>query len=504
MANFTTPSSKSIINQDKDIFRSLSLSPGLDLDVGSNVELSLVWPLSDFSASSKFCSRPVATILRFLHFHALTTKPTVQPSILIDLPPDTREETPEQLFIQVVHNACALLHRSCSENPDTPYDAIVSFFPYANQMHVNSLLKRAQSCNGPLFVLCGDCEVLGMPTSSNDEKERGLDSLRVEMLLKRTFSKSRTSGASIAVEYARGGDDAKFARMENCALRRHQRKQLLGDQELLLLSEKWQVFVASVKEEKSDVRNNDQSDNNEESMKLNVMKMTNKIVSFQRKLISWYNTRLALWEESGGDTLTKLMRKHGTQKSYELYLRNAVVGKWVKQTGLSPSQLWEETTAKTTAKTTTTNASDGPTNYTDFGGFKTEFLEITTDKFINDCLRKDLFPPEASEKVWGIQMGSSSGTNVFAAWKALFFQAVGESGDEQVSKDGVARFRHEVVLAFAHGTLPQFFEKKVRMLENRNYYVDALVKAGFADIPWNTGIHSGFREYAVGRFDPTK
>ena len=165
----------------------------------------------------------------------------------------------------------------------------------------------------------------------------------------------------------------------------------------------------------------------------------------------------------------------------------------------------KKTTAKTTAKTTTTNAPDGPPNYTEFGGCKTEFLEITTDKFINDCLRKDLFPPEGTEKVWGIQMGSSSGTNVFAAWKALFFQAVGESGDEQVSKAGVARFRHEVVLAFAHGTLPQFFEEKVRTFEeNTNYYVDALVKAGFADIPWNTGIHLGFHEYAVGHFDPTK
>ena len=135
----------------------------------------------------------------------------------------------------------------------------------------------------------------------------------------------------------------------------------------------------------------------------------------------------------------------------------------------------------------------------------TAATEITTDKFINDCLLKDLFPLEGADKVWGIQMGSSSGTNVFAAWQALLKQAVGESGDEQVSKAGVARFRHEVVLAFAHGTLPQFFEEKVRTFEeNTNYYVDALVKAGFADIPWNTGIHLGFHEYAVGHFDPTK
>jgi hypothetical protein len=97
-----------------------------------------------------------------------------------------------------------------------------------------------------------------------------------------------------------------------------------------------------VKEEKIDVRNNDQSDNKEESMKLNVMKMTNKIVSFQRKLISWYNTRLALWEESDDEALTKLMHKHGTQENYELYLRNPIAGKWMKQTGLSPSQLWDE------------------------------------------------------------------------------------------------------------------------------------------------------------------
>ena len=85
-----------------------------------------------------------------------------------------------------------------------------------------------------MFVLCGDCEALGMPVSSDDEKGRGLDSLRVEMLLKQDLSNLRISGAPIAVEYARGGEDARRAREENCALRRHQRNQLVGDRTLLL------------------------------------------------------------------------------------------------------------------------------------------------------------------------------------------------------------------------------------------------------------------------------
>ena len=47
-------------------------------------------------------------------------------------------------------------------------------------------------------------------------------------------------------------------------------------------------------------------------------------------------------EESDDEALTKLMHKHGTQENYELYLRNPIAGKWMKQTGLSPSQLWDE------------------------------------------------------------------------------------------------------------------------------------------------------------------
>ena len=182
--------------------------------------------------------------------------------------------------------------------------------------------------------------MLGMPSSSEDEKERGLDSLRVEMLLKKTFQTIRSSGASIAVEYARGGADAQLAREQNCALRRHQKNQLVGEQQLLLLSEKWQLFRVPTKEEQEELEKGGEKTTADSTTPPPLM--SSKILAFQKKLRSWYYQRLVLWNEFDDATAVKLMNKHGTQESYDAYLRQAVVSKWIQQTGMASEQLWEE------------------------------------------------------------------------------------------------------------------------------------------------------------------
>ena len=188
----------------------------------------------------------------------------------------------DAFFTENVRAACGLLQRPLSishtgsETTPSPLCSpeeasstsskpavIISFFPYpdedravalsawaAEQLVVPSSKSAdartsANGTRGMLFVVCGDCEALGVPGSSAEEEERGLDALRVEMLLKKHLSSAFTSGAAIAVEYARGGSDGARAREENCRLRRQQRAQMVNPgQDLLLLSEKWHVFVA--------------------------------------------------------------------------------------------------------------------------------------------------------------------------------------------------------------------------------------------------------------------
>ena len=111
----TPSSSNEIITQDQKLLASLSLTPGLDTttlnttdstNMMASPELALVWPLTDFASTT--CSRPIATILRFLHFHALVARPTTPPTILIQTPEDLgngRLED-EQLFVQLVREAC--------------------------------------------------------------------------------------------------------------------------------------------------------------------------------------------------------------------------------------------------------------------------------------------------------------------------------------------------------------------------------------------------------------
>ena len=243
--------------------------------------------------------------------------------------------------MQTVQKACALLNRTCTlDSSSTSYDLILSFFPIADEMHANHLHNLSLQFNGPIYILCGDCEALGMPISPDEEKERGLDSLRVEMLLKQILKPTRTSGASIAVEYARGGTDGKKAREENCALRRHQRNQLIGDTTLLLLSEKWAMFVMNDDNEKED-GNSEIGKSQENSNKIE-NDDTNKVIRFRQRLRTWYQKRLALWDESDDESTIKLLQKHSTKDGYELFLRNAVETKWIVQTTKGIEKLWED------------------------------------------------------------------------------------------------------------------------------------------------------------------
>ena len=329
-----------ILQADQTLLTSLNLSTGLD-PTSTKPALNLAWPLSDFTSLNSQISRPVATILRFLHYHILSTATTKTPTILIDLPPDSTSEPPELFFMQTVQKACALLNRTCTlDSSSTSYDLILSFFPIADEMHANHLHNLSLQFNGPIYILCGDCEALGMPISPDEEKERGLDSLRVEMLLKQILKPTRTSGASIAVEYARGGTDGKKAREENCALRRHQRNQLIGDTTLLLLSEKWAMFVMNDDNEEED--GNGEIGKSQESTNKVENDDTNKVIRFRQRLRTWYQKRLVLWDESDDELTIKLLQKHSTKDGYELFLRNAVETKWIVQTTKGIEKLWED------------------------------------------------------------------------------------------------------------------------------------------------------------------
>jgi hypothetical protein len=363
------------MESDRHVLLSLSLTPGLDdtTTTTTTKQLSLVWPLTDFVSTQ--CSRPVATILRFLHFQLLNTSltTTTPPTVLIDVPQDTQDQPPELCFVRTVQEACSLLKRPFTLDSTVPFDVVVSFFPTANQDHSQHLSILSTKCLGPMYVLCGDCEALGMPLSAEDEMERGLDSLRVEMLLKQTLSSTRESGASIAVEYARGGEDARNAREQNCALRRHQREQLVGDSTLLLLSEKWQIFTRSKEDDdivhQQEVKKcidinstrsllyyssstcsstcstelKEQEEPEERELEL---PLTEKMKSFGHRLRSWFENRLALWSDDGSnkqnddETVVKLMQQHSTREGYELYLRNAVEKKWMRQTQREALEMW--------------------------------------------------------------------------------------------------------------------------------------------------------------------
>ena len=203
---------------------------------------------------------------------------------------------------------------------------------------------------GMLFVVCGDCEVLGVPNSSAEEQERGLDALRVEMLLKRHLSPAFTSGAAVAVEYARGGSDGARAREENCRLRRQQRAQLVRhDQDLMLLCEKWHVFVARDEVEGGVEACAALPSGRDGSGTSVVMGLgggvseaagaarpsTAAVAKLRRRLHDWIRTRLERWDAAEGNAKLKLERKYSTREMFEKQTCLAAALRFEKRTGLS-------------------------------------------------------------------------------------------------------------------------------------------------------------------------
>jgi len=115
---------------------------------------------------------------------------------------------------------------------------------------------------------------------------------------------------------------------------------LIGDTTLLLLSEKWAMFVMNDDNEEVD-GNGDIGKSHENSNKLE-NDDTNKVIRFRQRLRTWYQKRLVLWDESDDESTIKLLQKHSTKDGYELFLRNAVETKWIVQTTKGIEKLWED------------------------------------------------------------------------------------------------------------------------------------------------------------------
>ena len=115
-----------------------------------------------------------------------------------------------------------------------------------------------------------------------------------------------------------------------------------------------------------------------------------------------------------------------------------------------------------------------------------------TDDFFQ-CLHLDLYPSESVETIWGIQMGgpvhtgTPIGQAVFAAWQSLWKNAGGS-----VESPCSPSFRRAVILALAHGKLPQFFQAQVKAAHGRspgNPRFQILLQSDFEGIPWDSKLH---------------
>ena len=399
-----------IVKSDRDALSSLWIEPGFDRVGSSKPELKLAWPLRHFKAqpagTEMPCTRLVATMVRFLHYHAVYCLATQSPGgedlkrppcVGLDLPRCELDAVPspasEEIFAESFQRACSILGRpvATTESRDSLQpDVIISFFPYADEERANGLsawaseqlvLKnRERRPKGMVFVLMGDSEVLGVPGSAIEEEERGLDTLRVEMLLKKSLSKSFTSEPPIAVEYERGGADGARAREQNCRLRKQQRAHLVPeDEDLLLLCEKWHIFVArdelSTSEEMSRCFGLGQSnqtahtpgsfisssplpssisafeaaasaskgaafgpdtqvkqlDSSSEKLK---PPSDSSIAKFRSRLIHWIRTKMERWDTSQGELKRSLESKHKSREEYQSHLCSLAATRFEKRTGL--------------------------------------------------------------------------------------------------------------------------------------------------------------------------
>ena len=112
------------------------------------------------------------------------------------------------------------------------------------------------------------------------------------------------------------------------------------------------------------------------------------------------------------------------------------------------------------------------------------------------AIKADYYPPEDTEKVFGVVMSPTStrvmteasiGQLVFNVWIGLFKMSYFN--------------RNDLIKELCNGSLPQFFESKVKQihdvyaaapagnLERLGVYIPELLRRGFSEIPWDTEIH---------------
>lgn len=118
------------------------------------------------------------------------------------------------------------------------------------------------------------------------------------------------------------------------------------------------------------------------------------------------------------------------------------------------------------------------------------------DTFLT-AIMADYYPPEDTEKVFGVVMSpistrvmteASIGQLVFNVWIGLFKMSYFNKKD--------------LIKELCNGSLPQFFESKVKQqihdvyaaepagnLERLGDYIPELLRRGFNDIPWDTETH---------------
>ena len=99
---------------------------------------------------------------------------------------------------------------------------------------------------------------------------------------------------------------------------------------------------------------------------------------------------------------------------------------------------------------------------------------------LEKALGGDLYPDEASEKVWGVIAGTELGKKVYGSWQALY----------KLNWD-----REEILNAMTGNVLPTYFKGKVEYHAaqkeedaNASTYVEnlgVLRDIGFENIPWD-------------------
>jgi len=129
------------------------------------------------------------------------------------------------------------------------------------------------------------------------------------------------------------------------------------------------------------------------------------------------------------------------------------------------------------------------------------------DDFIG-FLAKDMYPPECSERLFGVEMGGKQahydavGQAVFRCWSKIYQYLGGAS----LVTPPCDAWKRAVVIALAHGELPKFFYNQLRQLaalETLRHDIDLsllLIQGGFNRINWDTIMLSLFHDLSEGSY----